>query len=218
MITANPHLENYFKKMIKQGIQEEQRKSVSSPKGTVEVLPGTSGEPMQAEKTPRKETVTPKKNGKTGEMIKSPSDTTIYAPALNKVNKNPQGNIEIIDKISNFVEGIRLETHFSHQPGSKSHEREKSRERASSNSEEDEGDPEPTAQQLADETVLQAEKYQVVIEPPVRGKPMVDMIPQREDKFNDDSYFHLACHVDNTLKNRIQRGEFIDLECLLPKQ
>ena len=44
--------------------------------------------------------------------IKSPSDTTIYAPALNKLAKQA-GTEHMIDRISNFVEGIRLETNSS---------------------------------------------------------------------------------------------------------
>ena len=39
------------------------------------------------------------------------------------------------------------------------------------------------------------------------------------DMLDDDDYFHLACHVESTLKEKIQKGgEFIDLERLLLKQ
>ena len=34
---------------------------------------------------------------------------------------------------------------------------------------------------------------------------------------DNDQFFHLACHVDSTLKNKIEYGEFIDLERLLPR-
>lgn len=41
----------------------------------------------------------------TPQKLKSPSDTTIYAPVM-RLQKD---NTEMIDKISNFVEAIRLE-------------------------------------------------------------------------------------------------------------
>ena len=40
--------------------------------------------------------------------IKSPSDTTLYVPALKLVDSSQQGN-EVIDKISHFVESICFE-------------------------------------------------------------------------------------------------------------
>ena len=33
-----------------------------------------------------------------------------------------------------------------------------------------------------------------------------------------DDFFHVACHIDSNLKAKIERGEFIDLERLLPKE
>ena len=43
--------------------------------------------------------------------IKSPSDTTIYAPGLKRVNTNNRhDNVNLIDRILNFVENVRLET------------------------------------------------------------------------------------------------------------
>ena len=33
---------------------------------------------------------------------------------------------------------------------------------------------------------------------------------------NDDDFFHVTCHLDVQLKNKIVQGEFVDLEKLLP--
>ena len=33
---------------------------------------------------------------------------------------------------------------------------------------------------------------------------------------NDDDFFHLTCHIDSSLREKIERGEFVDLERLLP--
>ena len=40
-----------------------------------------------------------------GEMVKSPSDTTLYKPAMKKGVES-----ELVNRISNFVENIRIET------------------------------------------------------------------------------------------------------------
>ena len=34
----------------------------------------------------------------------------------------------------------------------------------------------------------------------------------------DDDFFHLTCHIDIALKRKIENGEFVDLDKLLPKE
>ena len=41
--------------------------------------------------------------------IKSPSDSTLYTPALNRANKAKQAD-DLLNKITNFVEGIRMDS------------------------------------------------------------------------------------------------------------
>ena len=33
----------------------------------------------------------------------------------------------------------------------------------------------------------------------------------------DDNFFHLTCHIDSNLKQKIEKGEFVDLDKLLPR-
>ena len=33
----------------------------------------------------------------------------------------------------------------------------------------------------------------------------------------DDQFFHVSCHIDKTLRAKIEKGEFVDLEKLLLK-
>ena len=66
----------------------------------------------------------------------------------------------------------------------------------------------PTACELMQKYNLEAEKFQATIEPPPKGTYDVE----------DDDYFHLACHMDASLKAKIEKGEYIDLEKLLPRQ
>ena len=63
-------------------------------------LTGNQHKEKSGSKKARGETqITPK-------LIKSPSDTTIYSPGLRKIH---QDNVLLIEKISQFVESIRLE-------------------------------------------------------------------------------------------------------------
>ena len=34
---------------------------------------------------------------------------------------------------------------------------------------------------------------------------------------SDDDFFHITCHIDDNLKRKIENGEFVDLDKLLPK-
>ena len=33
----------------------------------------------------------------------------------------------------------------------------------------------------------------------------------------DDDFFHITCHIDSSLRTKIENGEFVDLDKLLPK-
>ena len=35
---------------------------------------------------------------------------------------------------------------------------------------------------------------------------------------SDDDFFHLTCHIEPCLIHRIEKGEFVELEKLLPKE
>ena len=48
--------------------------------------------------------------GLNGQKVKSPSDTTLYTPALKQGKRNQYEADRVINQISNFVEGIRLES------------------------------------------------------------------------------------------------------------
>ena len=37
------------------------------------------------------------------------------------------------------------------------------------------------------------------------------------DSESDDEFFHLTCHVEPQRRQKIERGEFVELENLLPK-
>ena len=78
----------------------------------------------------------------------------------------------------------------------------------------------------AERVVIEAEQFRATVEPPAGNSfDLSPCILNPEvgagvgvgiDKGEDDEYFHLACHVDSTLKAKIERGEYVDLDRLLP--
>ena len=74
----------------------------------------------------------------------------------------------------------------------------------------------------AQKALIEVEKYKAIItDPPDPGK-----VIDKDANFNafqvgtgisDDDFFHLTCHVDGTLISKIEKGEFVELEKLLPK-
>ena len=46
----------------------------------------------------------------------------------------------------------------------------------------------------------------------------IDKIPCSTEVKSDDDFLHIMCHVDQSLVNKIEKGEFVDLERLLPKE
>ena len=94
---ANPHLGSVFRQMITQGIRDGLERQQENHAGEI----STRDPPC----------VTPKVVvAKTHNAIKSPSDTTLYAPALRKRANSGENANDIIEKISNFVEEVRLES------------------------------------------------------------------------------------------------------------
>ena len=188
--------------------------------------------------------------------VKSPSDTTIYSPRLCKVTVNHDGNgndtdSTLIDKISNFVEGIRLDAEnkrscdvekstprvdvrkVMHNDSTRNDSSRGRRERSKS--------PTPNPDRIADQLLVQAERFKAKVEAP-KGNFLNDILmPYDHDKLRDkfvkpeglapldnkilflrnfdqdDEFFHITSQIDSGLKQKIERGEFVELERLLPK-
>ena len=213
-------------------------------------------------------------------VIKSPSDTTLYTPALRRADASQlQNGINAIEKISNFVESIRIDsgnTKRNDRQGFTPQDRinnKKHTEKQSSSSSSTaarrgrihdahqfdkagENREEEDAEHTADQLILQAEKFKARVEAPrgtvngmnglmnvcgmndgdndnimpydyekLRSKFITDkgLGPiDREIMFlrnfdQDDEFFHVTSQIDPSLKTKIERGEFIDLDKLLPK-
>ena len=178
-------------------------------------------------------------------MIKSPSDTTIYTPALQRrlapnndqvgqylcqpqladgmnhvasvqvhcydkgqasvihQTLQPQGlpnsQMDINADISQFVDNLRIEQHPEDNVN-----RRKSDVAAVDLQE---------AQQRASRAILEAEKFRAQVEPPGNFELL-----EIGNGVSDDDFFHLACHIEPNLIHKIEKGEFVELEKLLPKE
>ena len=233
-LESNPYLGNYFKKLIQEGIAE-------GPQRVAQKTKGRSGE-TEPSVNAEKGGLTPKRRSTMIQQVKSPSDTTIYAPALKKLVGNTVNEGDhLIERISNFVEEIRLETASREQTPKRASGRDLQQQRdvwdCKAGTSDQSGDvmvdndaPEGS-QHEADSLIIEAEQYKAAVEPPVAGMndvvqisqanesaKQIDKIPSQPDWGDDDDYFHLTCHVDGTLKTKIERGEYIELERLLPRR
>ena len=202
--------------------------------------------------------------------LKSPSDTTIYAPALIK-QSNQHPNFEQVDnidqRISEFVGQARkevekdLEVSEDYDPGEgtsgarDNHARKFVRENDMLRESELDGKKARTA-------VIEAKKFRAAIATPpgniepfsgavgmesnmvdgleilndnVRGLQVTSegtgpmnvhvqnmgqpLIVQQTNtpRLSDDDFFHLTCHIEPSLIQKIENGEFVELERLLPK-
>ena len=210
VLESNPGLQNMFMKMIKAGIQEGIKETTASLQGGAT----KSGE-LSGKNSNSKGNNTKSKSNSTN-FVESPSDTTLYTPALQRVMENKRVE-DMINKISNFVEEIRIQSAQQIEPRDRRPPAGASRMvKCKLNMEEDDdiqpgtsGMIEPSPKQVSDKFILEAEHFRENVEPPVKGM---------YDTLDNDNYFHLACHVDENLKEKIEHGEFIDLEKLLPKQ
>ena len=166
---------------------------------------------------------TPVKQSRPGQgtPIKSPSDTTIYAPALSRTDPT-EGQNQIIDKISNFVGGIQIETDKRRGSPASTSVRDKDRQEATmSRGEQPPEDEEPDR---TNKLLIEAEQFKAAVEPPrgnanhTNSSPGPSGVKRGEFDVEDDEFFHLTCHIDGALKAKIEGGKFVELEKLLPKR
>ena len=166
--------------------------------------------------------------------IKSPSDTTLYTPALKK-NKQVSNAIE---RISDFVESMRLtdrrgrkrkRSQYRSRSRDSSHDdvppppqsRDRGRQPSSSerfrendrDSRHEEHDEPPEVE----DAILDAERFKASVVPPKGKLSYAEMVQLRKGD-DDDDFFHISCHVSTDLREKIERGEFVDLDKLLPKE
>ena len=220
-------------------------------------------ETTTADKTGRVTGITPTKQTKINEptknnnrrvqqanLVKSPSDTTIYRPALrhNKESEkltplilNEQASLNtknvgdnMYEKISNFVESLRLEQDKFDDEEELEHQRRSIGTQPGTSGNQEKAE----AVKRTEKLILDAEKFKAKIAEPTQGTlspqvmiqcvegPTNNLFDDRSKSSSnlggseldgDDEFFHLTCHIDKGLQTKIEQGHFVDLEKLLPR-
>ena len=166
-----------------------------------------------------------------GEIMKSPSDTAVFAPAVmkdsigspktpivnriveNQTNKGLDLNeVDTQAMVLDFIRNVRLTGN------------DKKKETAevrsvvtlpTTSKETEEERRSREEREKAQEAVIQAEKFNATINP--AGKSYYDIIKSLNLRDPDEEFYHIVCHVDKQLREKIKRGEFVELEKLLRK-
>ena len=90
------------------------------------------------------------------------------------------------------------------------------------------------AQSHAERSILEAEKFKATIADPGTSLNFCQIMHEQQNNMqsvvnpgseipnigsgvSDDDFFHLTCHIDPNLIHKIEQGEFVELERLLPK-
>ena len=96
---------------------------------------------------------------------------------------------------------------------------------------------ENTARRISEEAILQAERFKAQIQPPTGmtfSNPIKHCNNNEDDlrskwevenqrylrylESDDDEFFHTTCHIDESIRKKIEKGEFVELEKLLQKR
>ena len=72
---------------------------------------------------------------------------------------------------------------------------------------------------IGDKVITDAEQFRATLLPP-KGNDvnLSNRVIAGQSLDMDDEFFHVMCHVEVTLKEKIERGEFVDLERLLLRE
>ena len=224
-LSNHPAFSSYIQKLVAAEVAKAGVASV--PAGTSDVVPGNHGNRL---------VVTPRwASGKNQNIVKSPSDTTIYTPALKKaavekamsplrLNSLRTDNVEVI---SQFLEDVRVSNQQNHPvappvqtqpiPCSSTMEEVQVEEPVLGPSQGRQGGSNELVDQArakASKFILEAEQFKASVAAP---QGIVTNQYFEEDLKDDDDFFHITCHVEPSLAEKIGRGEFVDLKKLLPR-
>ena len=234
-LMSNPVLQRMMKQFF-----EKQLKNLQNDK--------TGKEHNESENPVKVHSVRSDKNNMGGRVIKSPLESTLYVPAIERkqmnmtaiVGQGPiiQGNHETVSRvpeicneanlnlIDEFVENVRIQQHPEDVVVT---QQERDRNLGGDDVERRKSDVSALglweAQEKAERTVLEAEKFHAAVETPPGtvcklfsdNGNIKNGIVDIGRGVSDDDFFHLTCHIEPSLIHRIEKGEFVELEKLLPK-
>ena len=164
-------------------------------------------------------------------LVKSPSDTAIYAPAVRKqidmqsmstnkkleLEKQVVTNQQTRNQFENELNELLIQTRIGQDDRRSAGDNQRVKRRLDFNDEVG-SDPQPTCssqmeKQKSRERILQAEKFRAQVEAP-KGmynfgnyNPIVD----------DDEFMHVTCHLDEASVETVEQLKYIELEKLTAK-
>ena len=234
-ILSNPRLESLVEKIVNKRVTEELAK-------------------VEGSANSKKRAVTPKnKISNDRANFKSPSDTTLYAPALaktqtperlmnmvqhravNNSNVSTPGNPgltgnaatnpipdnqDFMNKISNFVESVRIDNERRERPGPANGKAGTAEGKNNDKVQTDSStkDKIKQAKDRADQIILEAEQYKAMVDQPTGNTENIQSLNVNQGPgISDDEFFHLTCHIDMNIRSKIEKGGFVELEKLLPR-
>ena len=265
-ILSNPNFEKLLQKIVNDKVEKtldqerEKRKSDSENLEPIQDNDLAQDTSCVADNLVAKATITPSRLSKNNQrLIKSPSDTTLYAPALRQNLRNEHDKMDyhdhvdggthcirqktalpisntarktnqdinqsqLIDKISDFVEGIRISTTQKTDlvrddgPSTSTGRRGNTANEVTEERYDAERDKLSQARTRANRLIIEAEQYKAQVETPKGRNSMNNMNNMANmHRQEDDEFFHISCHIDPNIKAKIEKGEFIELERLLPR-
>ena len=167
-----------------------------------------------------------------------------YIPRVDDTNSQGLQNVSAesqTNKITNFIEGIRSTVNtvggvdhrvVLQQPRTQQqphYEPYNQGPRAGTSGAADRGDSNiEIAKEKANRLILDAERYKATVSA-LQGMSNCEVLPgmsnqevlpdtPNQEVVDDDMFFHVTCHIDPMLKAKIAKGEFVELERLLPRQ
>ena len=165
------------------------------------------------------------KNDKsTSPVVKSPSDTVIYAPAVKKRGDGQVDNV-VDDKLNGVAAGSLGESFENElnkylslvRLGARNEEKkteESVKRKLNFEGEEDLSGPGVSNQEvreLARDKIVEAEKYKMALEPP-KGLEFPDF-----PLLDDDEFMHVSCAVEDSIAEKAYTGKFLEMDKLLVK-
>ena len=164
--------------------------------------------------------------------IKSPSEATIYRPAIEKYQPNVHQRIKQVKnrpqnkflkpdfemRLNEFLSSVRLDNQ-ENQMKAAGREKAQPKRKLDFDHEEAESDDGVEAEPLdareeAQQRIIRAEKQKAQFEP-TKGK---DLEFPDKPLLDDDSFLHISCDVEDGTAEKARRGEYVELAKLLAKQ
>ena len=225
---------------------EKQRMLEQNDNGNANIEVVRPGNPVQQENRNivHERVVTPVRLSNNNASVvnnKSPSDTTIYVPTFAKTSdKLEKQNFDsVVDKITQFLDQVRLDS--AKDGNGQSQQQVEQRLDTQRNADILQSVNEPVvgpsgvetmdgvnlmggtgdsvgqARAIAQRMILDAEKFRASIDKPGLLTETTNNLNTNSVFAIDDEFLHITCHVDGALKGKIECGEFIELDKLLPK-